>query len=213
MHVASVRCIEKCFFSNDNHTLKFFTEGFENLPLSVFFSVPQICYRSSIEQSAWLYFYFLFGKFHSNTHNKMVDNNGTALPHETDFDISNDCFCWMDIFIWWFEDYQLPTIAYRSNSFSSSLLHMFQLSRSEWTAPTLLLLPGISDIYEFFMSITLFINSMWKSWQLIMKLGACVAPVHHLHLQILICVNKAVVLALVKAASRTSLKINAIYNF
>ena len=33
---------------------------------------------------------------------------GTALPHETDFDISQDRFCWTDIFITWFEDYQLP---------------------------------------------------------------------------------------------------------
>ena len=30
-------------FSNDNHILKFFTEGFENLPSS-FFSVLKICY-------------------------------------------------------------------------------------------------------------------------------------------------------------------------
>ena len=29
----------------------------------------------------------------------MGDNNGTALPHETDFDISKDRFCRTDIFI------------------------------------------------------------------------------------------------------------------
>ena len=46
-------------------------------------------------------------------------------------------FCWTDIFVRWFEDYQLPTITYGSNSFSSSLLHMFQLSRFEWEAPVL----------------------------------------------------------------------------
>ena len=54
-------------------------------------------------------FYFPFGKFHLDIRNKMADNSGTALPHETDFDISKDCFCWIDIFIMWFEDYQLTT--------------------------------------------------------------------------------------------------------
>ena len=38
----------------------------------------------------------------------MADNDGTALLHETDFDISKDRFCWIGIFITWFEDYQLP---------------------------------------------------------------------------------------------------------
>ena len=27
----------------------------------------------------------------------MADNNGNALLHETDFDISKDRFCWIDI--------------------------------------------------------------------------------------------------------------------
>ena len=48
---------------------------------------------SSIEQSMWLHLYFLFRKFHGDIHNKMADNNGTALPHETDFDIVKDRFC------------------------------------------------------------------------------------------------------------------------
>ena len=45
----------------------------------------------------WLHLYFLFGKFHLDIHNKMADNNGNALLHETDFDISKDRFCWIDI--------------------------------------------------------------------------------------------------------------------
>ena len=76
----------------------------------------------------------------------------SALRYGTDFDISNDRFCWIDIFIRWFEDWQLPTTAYGSNSFSSSLLDMFQLScfeqeapvRFERTAPALQFLPKIS---------------------------------------------------------------------
>ena len=54
--------------SDDNYILKFFTEGLENLPSSFFFLNPKIC-------------------------NKMAHNNGTALLHETDFDISKDHFC------------------------------------------------------------------------------------------------------------------------
>ena len=62
---------------------------------------------SSIEQCMWLHLCFLFGKFHIDIHNKMVHNNGTDLLYETDFDITKDGFCWTDIFIKWFEDYQL----------------------------------------------------------------------------------------------------------
>ena len=62
----------------------------------------------SIEQCTWLLLYFPFGKFHLDIHNKIADNNGTALPHETAFDSSKDRFCWIDIFIRWFEEYQLP---------------------------------------------------------------------------------------------------------
>ena len=44
-----------------------------------------------------------------------------------------------------------------------------------------IILASISDIYEFFKSITLFKNSMGKSWLLVTKLGPCVALGHHLH--------------------------------
>ena len=40
----------------------------------------------------WLHLYFPLGKFHLDILNKMVDNNDTALPNETDFDISKDRF-------------------------------------------------------------------------------------------------------------------------
>ena len=65
---------------------------------------------------------------------------------------------------------------------------MFQLSRFEREAPILrgppvlpflpeisrfeMILAGMSNIYEFFKSITLFTNSTWKSWLLVTKLGA-----------------------------------------
>ena len=62
---------------------------------------------SSTDQCMWLHLCFLFGKFHIDIHNKMADNNGTDLLYETDFDITKDGFCWTDIFIKWFEDYQL----------------------------------------------------------------------------------------------------------
>ena len=92
-------------FNYNNHFLKFFT-GFENLPSSSFLNSENRLL--SIEQSMWLHLYFLFGKFHLDIHNKMADNNGTALPHETNFDIIKDCLCcWIDVFIRWFEDYQL----------------------------------------------------------------------------------------------------------
>ena len=108
MHVASVQCIKlRNISSNDNnHILKFFTKGFENLPSSFFLNSKNLL--SSIEQCTWPHLYLLFGKFHLHIHNKVADNNGTPLPHETDFDISKDHFCWIDVFIRWFEDYQLP---------------------------------------------------------------------------------------------------------
>ena len=79
-------------FSNDNHILKFFTEGFENIPSSFVFFFSSENLFPSIEQCTWLHSYFPFGKFHSDIHNKMAVNNGTALPHETNFDISNNRF-------------------------------------------------------------------------------------------------------------------------
>ena len=101
--------------------------------------------------------------------------------------------------------------------------HIFQLSRFERTTPVLpglseisrfeMILTQMSEIYEFFKSITLFTNSMWKSWLLIAKVCACIALVHDLHHQLYIRVNKAlIVLALVKEASETSLQINTIFN-
>ena len=57
----------------------------------------------------------------------MADSGG-AFQHEADFDISKDSFCWIDIFIRWFEDYQLPNIEYGSNSFSSSLSTIIVIS-------------------------------------------------------------------------------------
>ena len=77
-------------FNYNNHFLKFFT-GFENLPSSSFLNSENRLL--SIEQSMWLHLYFLFRKFHLDIHNKMADNNGTALPHETNFDIIKDCLC------------------------------------------------------------------------------------------------------------------------
>ena len=69
--------------------------------------------------------------------------------------------------------------------------HMFQLSHFDWAAPALPFLPEISHfeiiptwmsgIYEFFRSITLFTNSIEKSWLLVTKLVACVTLGHHLH--------------------------------
>ena len=77
-------------FNDDNHIFKFFIEGFENLPSSFLFNSEILL--SSIGQCTWLHLYFSFEKFHLDIHNKMADNNGTALPRETDFDISNDHF-------------------------------------------------------------------------------------------------------------------------
>ena len=44
-----------------------------------------------------------------------------------------------------------------------------------------MILAWILDIYESSKSITLSINSMWKAWLLLAKLGACIALGHHLH--------------------------------
>ena len=68
---------------------------------------------------------------------------------------------------------------------------MFQPSCFEWEAPQFqkgsscplifeLILAGMSDIFEFFKSVTFFINMIWKSWLLVMKLGACIdAALYH----------------------------------
>ena len=107
--------------------MKFFTEGFENLLSSFFFNSENLL--SSIGQCTWLHLHFPFGKFHLDIHNKTADNNGTPLPHETDFDISKDRFCRTDIFIRWFEDYQLPyqfvTLPLKAEICSTMLVQLF----------------------------------------------------------------------------------------
>ena len=72
-----------------------------------FFLIPKICYWVLSSACTWLHLYFPFGKFHLDIHNNKIADNGTALPHETAFDISKDRFCSTDIFIRWFEDFQL----------------------------------------------------------------------------------------------------------
>ena len=73
-------------FGNDNHTLKFFTEDFENLLSSFFFQFWKSVIK--IEQCVWLYLYFPFEKFHSDIYNKMADNMVLLFHMRTDFDIS-----------------------------------------------------------------------------------------------------------------------------
>ena len=48
----------------------------------VFFNSENLL--SSIEQCTWLPLYFPFVKFNLDIHNKIADNNDTALPYETD---------------------------------------------------------------------------------------------------------------------------------
>ena len=91
---------------------------------------------------------------------------------------------------------------------SSKLLvnHMFQLSHFEREAPifrghlpssrlflqsAVLRLFCLNVRYEFFLSITLFVNSMWKSWIVVTKLSACAALGHHPHNEQSIRVNKS----------------------
>ena len=68
----------------------------------------------------------------------------------------------------------------------------------------LMILAGMSDIYEFFKLITFFTNLMSKSWLIITKLGVWV-PIHHLHHQLQIRFNKSfIVLAFSKKSSISS---------
>ena len=55
----------------------------------------------SIEQCSWLHLYFPFGKFHLKIH-KMADFHMKQI-----LTLVRTVFCWIDIFIRWFEDYQL----------------------------------------------------------------------------------------------------------
>ena len=74
---------------------------FWKFTVKVFF-ILKICYWVLNNARGCNYTY----KFHSNIHNKMDDNIGIALQHGTDFDIPKDRFCWIDMFISWFEDCQ-----------------------------------------------------------------------------------------------------------
>ena len=70
----------------------------------------------------------------------------------------------------------------------------------------------MSDIYEFFKPITLFKNSMGKSWLLVTKLGPCVALGYHLHPEQQITSTKTlIVLTQAKEVPRTSMRINSLY--
>ena len=84
--------------NDDKHislkVLKIYRQGF--------FFILKICYWVLNNARGCNYTY----KFHSNIHNKMDDNIGIALQHGTDFDIPKDRFCWIDMFISWFEDCQ-----------------------------------------------------------------------------------------------------------
>ena len=91
--MSSVFCASRNISFNDhNHILKFFTEGFENLPSS-FFLIPKVCYQVLSSASGCIFYFPPFGKFHLDIRNKMANNSGTALPHKIGFDIMNDRFC------------------------------------------------------------------------------------------------------------------------
>ena len=75
---------------------------------------------------------------------------------------------------------------------------------SRFTMRWLMILAGMSDIYEFSKLITFFTNLMSKSWLIITKLGVWV-PIHHLHHQLQIRFNKSfIVLAFSKKSSISS---------
>ena len=60
-------------FNKSNHILKFFTKGFENLP--IFFLISKIYYQVLSSARGCIYTSLFI------TYNKMADNNGTALFH------------------------------------------------------------------------------------------------------------------------------------
>ena len=144
----------------------------------------------------------------------------SALRYGTGFDISNDRFCWIDIFIRWLSiaDHSIliKFIFLFPFGYVPTLLFWTGGSHFERAAPALQFLPKvshfemsltkISDIYEFFKSVTLFTNSMWKSWQLITKSGACVALLFTVFIVSFwfVSTKPLIILALAKAASRQS---------
>ena len=100
--------------------------------------------------------------------------------------VIDQCFCCTFSFLSGFsftdtDDSQyVPTLpfwtgVYRFQRAAPVLPFITEISRFE------MILIWMSDIYEFFKSITFFINWMWKSWLLVTKLGTCVALTHHLH--------------------------------
>ena len=100
------RTLRNVSFSNNNHILKFSTEGFENLPTSFFFLIPKICYQ--VLSSA-------HGCFYTSHSGSFIQKFTTRwqiimilLLFHMKHILIKDHFCWTDIFIRWFEDYQLP---------------------------------------------------------------------------------------------------------
>ena len=109
------------------------------------------------------------------------------------------------------------------------ILGCWPLARTTPVLPFLLeisrfaiILTWMSDIYEFFKSITLLKKLICKSWLVITQLGAWVTLIQHLHHQLrasgffmIRSVSKdfLIVLPLTKKASNTSLKIHTRCNF
>ena len=118
---------QKTFLLRQQSYFEIFHWRFWKFTVKFFFNSENLL--SSIGQCTWLHLHFPFGKFHLDIHNKTADNNGTPLPHETDFDISKDRFCRTDIFIRWFEDYQLPyqfvTLPLKAEICSTMLVQLF----------------------------------------------------------------------------------------
>ena len=75
-----------------------------------------------------------------------------------------------------------------------------------------IILTWMSDIYEYLKSVTLFTNSLWKSWLLITKLGVWVALIFFISFRF-VSAKYVIVLAVAKQVSATNLKINWISNF
>ena len=72
----------------------------------------------------------------------------------------------------------------------------------------------MSDLYEFRQSITLFAHSIWKSWLLIMKLGACVALCYHLHHEHLTLVSQSMnCFRTTDRRTSNELRFNKVWNF
>ena len=121
-------------FSNNIRISKFLQKVLK-IYFRVFFPVQKICYQ--VESSAHDCIYTSHSGSFILTFTTKWQIMVLLFHMKQILTLVMAVFCWTDIFVRWFEDYQLPTIAYGSNSFSSSLLHMFQLSHFEWEAPVL----------------------------------------------------------------------------